>query len=117
MIGPFRSYIKCRKPQNVYFYKTALSRRLLRFHQPGDRCSICTNNGVFFIKVHKSPRSYDFSKQIELDDIIDNKEKFQELPQQTEQSMINEVVPICKLLPVNPAIIAAGKGPFRQLEG
>ena len=71
----------------------------------------------FFIKVHKSPRSYDFSKQIELDDIIDNKEKFQELPQQNEQNMINEVVPICKLLPVNPAIITAGKGPFRQLEG
>ena len=72
---------------------------------------------VFFIKVHKSPRSYDFSKQIELDGIIDNKEKFQELPQQTEQSMINAVVLICKLLPVNPAIISAGKGPFRQLKG
>ena len=24
------------KPQNDYLYKTALSRRLLRFHQPGD---------------------------------------------------------------------------------
>ena len=36
MIGSFRSYIKCLKPQNDYFYKTALSRRLLRFHQPGD---------------------------------------------------------------------------------
>ena len=116
MVGPFQSYIKCRKPQNDYIYKTALSRRLLRFHQPGDVVYAQTMV-FFFIKVHKSPRSYDFSKQIELDDIIDNKEKFQELPQQTEQSMINEVVPICKLLPVNPAIITAGKGPFRQLEG
>ena len=69
---------------------------------------------IFFIKVLKSPRSYDFLKQIELDDIIDNMKKFLELPQ---QSMIIEIVPICKLLLVNPAIIAAGKGPFRQLEG
>ena len=69
---------------------------------------------LFFIKVLKSPRSYDFLKQIELDDIIDLMKKFLELPQ---QSMINEIVPICKLLLVNPAIIAAEKGPFRQLEG
>ena len=40
-------------------YKTALSRRLLRFHQPGD---VIYKNGVFFIKVLKSPRSYDFLK-------------------------------------------------------
>ena len=71
----------------------------------------------FFIKVLKSPPSYDFLKQIELDDIIDNMKKFLELPQQTEQSMIIEIVPICKLLLVNPATITAGKGPFRQLEG
>ena len=32
MIGPFESYIISDKPQN----ETALSRRLLRFHQPGD---------------------------------------------------------------------------------
>ena len=68
----------------------------------------------FFIKVLKSPRSYDFLKQIELDDIVDNMKKFQELPQ---QSMINEFVQICKLLLVNPATIAGEKGPFRQLEG
>ena len=35
-------------------------------------CSIRTNNGVFFIKVLESPRSYDFLKQIELHDIVDN---------------------------------------------
>ena len=39
--------------------------------------------------------------------------KFQELPQ---QSTINQVVPTCKLVLVNPATIVAGKGPFRQLE-
>ena len=54
----------------------------------------------FFIKVLESPLSYDFLKQIELDDIVDNMKKFQELPQ---QSMKNEFVPICKLLLVNPA--------------
>ena len=48
------------------------------------------------------------------DDIVDNMKKFQVLPQ---QSMINEIVPIFKLLLLNPATIAAGKGPFRQLEG
>ena len=68
----------------------------------------------FFIKVLKSPRSYDFLKEIELYDIVDDIKKFQELPQ---QSMINEIVPICKLLRVNPATIAVVKGPFRQLEG
>ena len=60
-----------------------------------------------------SPQSYDFLKQIELDDIVDNMKKFQELPQ---QSMKNEFVSICKLLLVNPATIAGEKGPFRQLE-
>ena len=68
----------------------------------------------FFIKVLKSPRSYDFLKQIELDDIVDNMKKFQELPQ---QSTINKFVPICKLLLENPATIAGEKGLFRQLEG
>ena len=116
MIGPFRSYIKCRKPQNVYFYKTALSRRLLRFHQPGD--VVYAQTMVFFLPRFINLCGATISQnKLTLDDIINNKEKFQELPQQTEQSMINEVVPICKLLPVNPAIIAAGKGPFRQLEG
>jgi len=32
-------------------------------------------------------------KQIELDDIVDNMKKFQELPQQAQQSMINELFP------------------------
>ena len=32
----------------------------------------------FFIKVLTYPRSYDFLKQIELDDIVDNMKKFQE---------------------------------------
>ena len=68
----------------------------------------------FFIEVLKSPQSYDFLKQIELDDIVDNTKKFQEFPQ---QSMINKFVLICKLLLVNPATIAGERGPFRQLEG
>ena len=68
----------------------------------------------FIIKVLKSPQSYDFLTQIELDDIVDNMKKSKELAQ---QSMINEIVSICKLLLVNPSTIAAGKGPFRQLEG
>ena len=73
MIGPFQSYI--------IYYKTALSRRLSEAFSPARWCSICTNNRVFFfIKVLKSPRSYDFLKQIELDDIVDNMKKFQELP-------------------------------------
>ena len=60
MIGPFRSYISG-KPQNVYLYKTAISRRLLRFHQPGD--VVCTQTmECLFIKVLKSPRSNDFLK-------------------------------------------------------
>ena len=57
-----------------------------------------------------SPQSYDFLKQIELDDIVDNMKKFQ-------QSMINKFVLICKLLLVNPATITGERGPFRQLEG
>ena len=90
MIGPFRPYIISGKPQNDYIYKTALSRRrLLRFHQPGDviYAQILESS---LIKVFKSPRSYDFLRQIELDDkvIVDNMKKFQELPQ---QSMINEI--------------------------
>ena len=68
---------------------------------------------IFFIKVLKSPRSYDFLKQIELVYIVHNMKKFQELLQ---QSTINQVVPTCKLVLVNPATIVAGKGPFRQLE-
>ena len=96
----------------THCYKFALSRRLRRFHQPGDIVYAQTME-YFFIKVLKSPRSYDFLKQIELDYIVHNMKKFQELPQ---QSMINQIVPICKLLLVNPATIVAGKGPFRQLE-
>ena len=38
--------------QNDYLYKTTLSRRLLHLHQPGD-IVLRTNNGVFFINVHK----------------------------------------------------------------
>ena len=68
----------------------------------------------FLIKVLKYRRSYDFLKQIELDNVVDNMKKFQELPQ---QSMINEFVPICKLLLVNPATIAGEKSRFRLLEG
>ena len=58
MIGPFRSYIIRGKPQNEYLNKTALSRRLLRFHQPGDVVCAQTIWSIFFIKVLKSPRSY-----------------------------------------------------------
>ena len=59
-----------------------------------------------FIKVLKSTLSYDFLKQIDLDDIVDTMKKFQDLPQ---QSMIIEIIPICKLLLVNPATITARK--------
>ena len=59
-----------------------------------------------FIKVLKSTLSYDFLKQIDLDDIVDTTKKFQDLPQ---QSMIIEIIPICKLPLVNPATITAGK--------
>ena len=82
----------------------ALSRRLLRFHQPGDVVDAQTMES--FIKVLKSTLSYDFLKQIDLDDIVDTMKKFQELPQ---QSMIIEIIPICKLPLVNPATITAGK--------
>ena len=58
-------------------YKFALSRRLRRFHQPGDIVYAQTMES-FFIKVLKSPRSYDFLKQIELDYIVHNMKKFQE---------------------------------------
>ena len=82
----------------------ALSRRLLRFHQPGDVVYAQTIEA--FIKVFKSTLSYDFLKQIDLDDIVDTMKKFQELPQ---QSMIIEIILICKLPLVNPATITAGK--------
>ena len=82
----------------------ALSRRLLRFNQPGDVVYAQTMES--FIKVLKSTLSYDFLKQIDLDDIVDTMKKFQELPQ---QSMIIEIIPICKLPLVNPATITAGK--------
>ena len=49
--------------QNDYLYKTALSRRLLRFHQPGDVVYAQTMES-FFIKVLKSTRSYDFLKKL-----------------------------------------------------
>ena len=61
------------KPQNDYLYKTALSRRLPRFHQLGDVVYAQTVES-FFIKVVNSPRSQDFLKQIELDDTVDNEE-------------------------------------------
>ena len=63
------------KPQNDYLYKTAFNRRLLRFYQPGDVVYAQTIDS-FFIKVLKSPRNYDFLKQIELDDMVDNIKKF-----------------------------------------
>ena len=83
----------------------ALSHRLLRFHQPGD--VVYAQRMESFIKVLKSTLSYDFLKQIDLDDIVDTMKKFQDLPQ---QSMIIEIIPICKLPLVNPAtMITAGK--------
>ena len=93
------------------FTKLHLVRRLLRFHQSGDVKYAQTMESFFY---QGSPHSYDFLKQIELDDIVDNMKKFRKLPQ---QSMTNEFVPIYKLLLVNPATIAGQKGPFRQLEG
>ena len=90
MIGPFRPYIISGKPQNDYLYKAALSRRrLLCSHQPGDVVYTQTLES-FLIKVFKSPRSYDFLRQTELDAkvTVDNMKKFQELPQ---QSTINEI--------------------------
>ena len=65
--------------KTTIFTKTTLSRRLLRFHQRGDAVYICNNCVFFFIKVLKSPRSYDFLKQIELDDAVDKMKKFQAL--------------------------------------
>ena len=47
--------------------KTVLSRRLPRFHQPVD---VVQTMASFFIKVLKSPQSYYFLKQIELDGIV-----------------------------------------------
>ena len=109
MISPFRSYIMHMVSlKTTISSNSALSRRLPRFPVVYPQ----TMETFFFTKVLKSARSCDFWKQIELDD-IDNM-KFQELPR---QSMINEIVPICKFRLVNPATITAGKGPFRQLEG
>ena len=48
------------KLKNDYLYKTTLSRRLLRFHQPGDVVYARTMESFFFVKVLKSPRSCDF---------------------------------------------------------
>ena len=55
------------------------------------------NNGVFSVKV----QSYDFLKQIKLEDNMNN----------FQRSIVNEIAPICKLLLVNAAAMAAGKGP------
>ena len=73
--------------KTTIFTKTALSRRLLRFHQPGDAVYIYIYIYIyiyatmvsFFIKVLKSPRNYDFLEQIELDDTVDKMKKFQAL--------------------------------------
>ena len=69
--------------KTTIFTKTALSRRLLRFHQPGDAVYIYiyiyATMVSFFIKVLKSPRNYDFLEQIELDDTVDKMKKFQAL--------------------------------------
>ena len=69
-----------------------------------------TNYGVFFLSRFLNLHG----TTISFNDIVDNLKKFQELPQ---QSMINEFLPICKLVLVDPATIAGGKGPFWQLEG
>ena len=53
----------------------------MRFHQQGDVVYAQTMES-FLVKVLKSPRSYDFLKQIELDDVVDNRKNFQ-------QSIIN----------------------------
>ena len=68
--------------KTTIFTKTALSRRLLRFHQPGDAVYIYIYMQqwcLFFIKVLKSPRNYDFLEQIELDDTVDKMKTFQAL--------------------------------------
>ena len=66
--------------KTTIFTKTALSRRLLRFHQPGDAVYIYMQQWcLFFIKVLKSPRNHDFLEQIELDDTVDKIKKFQAL--------------------------------------
>ena len=79
-------------PRNLWLVRSIL------YHKVSPRetfssarwCSLRTNNEVFFIKVLKSPRSYDFLKQIELVDIVDNMKKFQELHHQSMISM-NEI--------------------------
>ena len=48
MIGPFGSYIISGKPQNEYLYKTTLSRRLVRFHQPGNVVYVQTMESLFY---------------------------------------------------------------------
>ena len=60
------------KPQNEYFHKTALSRRLLRFHKPGNVVYAQTKESFLsrFLNLKSQP-SYDFLKQIELDDMVD----------------------------------------------
>ena len=58
------------KPQNDYLYKTVLSRRLLRFHRPGDVVYAQTMETFLsrFLNVHG------------LYGIVDNIKKFQEFP-------------------------------------
>ena len=55
--------------QGDYLYKTALSNRLLRFDQLVHVVYAQTMES-FFIEVLKSPGSYDFVKQIKLDDMV-----------------------------------------------
>ena len=74
MIGPFRSYISRISFKTTIFTKLHIV--VDSAFSPARWFSIRTNNEVLFIKVLESPLSYDFLKQIELDDIVDSMKKF-----------------------------------------
>ena len=82
-IGPFRSYnirwAQERMRLLILSWLVSLKTTIFtKLHLVVDFCvftsqdRVCINNGAFFIKVlYKSPRSYDFLKQIELDNMVD----------------------------------------------
>ena len=77
------------KPQNDFLYKTALSRRLLRFHQPGDVVYAQRMESFLsrFSNLHGATISSLLKQTVLCIHVVENMKKFQELLQ---QSMINE---------------------------
>ena len=76
------------KPQNDFLYKTALSRRLLRFHQPGDVVYAQRMESFLsrFSNLHGATISSLLKQTVLCIHVVENMKKFQELLQ---QSMIN----------------------------